>query len=283
MKKYLIVLLGFTLWFCFNQPSSAAYRNKMPAPVVQAEAPVSPTENIVAAEPTVDAAASSAVEVTQEISAAPVAVQQEVAAVVQMPEGENPEGENIVASPAADVAASEDTMAAPAAENMESGSESAPMPEPAMAITGKAIIKGTTEGSAVEGWVSFTQTAEGLQVEAQINNVPNPGNHGFHIHEVGDCSDEGKAAGGHYNPEGVQHGHLAHDGHAMAHAGDMGNIVVDETGKAVYSGSLPGISLTGGQFNVNGLSVILHEKEDDFGQPTGNAGGRIGCGIISME
>ncbi len=150
-------------------------------------------------------------------------------------------------------------------------------------VLAKAVIKGTVEGSTLEGTVTLNQTPEGAGVEAEINNVPNPGKHGFHVHEVGNCDDGGKAAGGHFNPDAVQHGELVHPGQAAAHAGDMGNITVDENGKALYSGFLPGVSLTDGKYNISGLSVILHEKEDDFGQPAGNAGGRIGCGIITVQ
>ena len=114
----------------------------------------------------------------------------------------------------------------------------------------KAIIKGTTSSSPIDGSVTFVQTAKGLEIGAFLINVPSPGLHGFHIHEKGSCDDEGKAAGGHYNPEGVQHGDLNRDGHGMAHAGDMGNIAVAEDGKAVYEGFLPDISLTGGKYNV---------------------------------
>jgi len=147
----------------------------------------------------------------------------------------------------------------------------------------KAIIKGTEEGSAISGEVVFSETHDGVIVDAEVFNVPNPGLHGFHVHEKGSCDDGGQAAGGHYNPDGVPHGHLAKDGLTQAHAGDMGNIEIDDTGHGLYTGLLPGITLTGEKYNISGLAVILHEKVDDFGQPTGNAGGRIGCGIITKE
>ena len=107
-----------------------------------------------------------------------------------------------------------------------------------------------------------------------------PGLHGFHIHEFGGCGDSGKAAGGHYNPEGAMHGMLAKDGPHKAHAGDMGNITVDANGGATLETVLPNVHLTGGASSVAGRAVILHEKADDFSQPTGNAGGRIACGPI---
>ena len=152
---------------------------------------------------------------------------------------------------------------------------------PAFAAQGVATIKGTTEGSTASGMVKFTDTNNGLKIEVKLANVPNAGKHGFHIHENGSCADEGKAAGGHYNPMTVDHGLLPKDGEAHAHMGDMGNIEIAADGTGTLSITLPGVSLKDGDHNVEGRAVILHEKEDDFGQPTGNAGGRIGCGIIT--
>ena len=140
-----------------------------------------------------------------------------------------------------------------------------------------AIIKGTgPESAAISGTVSFKQVGKDLAVSVSLQNVP-PGKHGFHIHEKGDCSDNGKAAGGHYNPMSVTHGFLPTDGHEKAHSGDMGNIDIAEDGTGKLELTLPSLNLS----DVSGLAVILHEKVDDFGQPTGNAGGRIGCGIIT--
>ena len=144
-----------------------------------------------------------------------------------------------------------------------------------------AKISGTAEGSLISGQVTLTETPEGVQVEAVVNNVPNPGKHGFHIHENGSCADAGKAAGGHFNPNAVAHGFLPHDGMEHAHLGDLGNIEIDANGVGTLAILLQGVNLSSGESNVSGKSIVLHEKEDDFGQPTGNAGGRIGCGIIT--
>lgn len=153
---------------------------------------------------------------------------------------------------------------------------------PSYAAIGTASIKGTVKDSPVAGSVSFMETNDGLQVEASVADVP-PGKHGFHIHEKGDCGDEGKAAGGHFNPGQVDHGFMPKDGAMHAHTGDMGNVEVGADGTGKISVFLPGVHLVGKDPSVAGLAVILHEKEDDFGQPTGNAGGRIGCGIIMVE
>ena len=140
-----------------------------------------------------------------------------------------------------------------------------------------ATIKGTgPESAAITGTVSFKQMDKDLLMDVFLQGVP-PGKHGFHIHEKGDCSDNGKAAGGHYNPMGVIHGYLPTDGHEKAHSGDMGNIDIAEDGTGKLELTLPDVKLA----DVSGLAVILHEKVDDFGQPTGDAGGRIGCGIIT--
>lgn len=149
----------------------------------------------------------------------------------------------------------------------------------AWAASGKAIISPTTQDSKVTGWAAFQDTEQGLVIEAQVSHA-SPGRHGFHIHEKGECGDAGNAAGSHYNPENVKHGFLPKDGLKAAHAGDFGNIEVGPDGIGSIKLVVAGLTVSGGQYNVESRSVIFHEKEDDFGQPTGNAGARIGCGII---
>lgn len=144
-----------------------------------------------------------------------------------------------------------------------------------------AIIEGTKEDSEIYGEVEFIETKEGLMINAEVYNAP-PGKHGIHVHENGSCEDGGNAAGGHFNPDGAQHGFLPKDGMKMAHAGDMGNIEINEDGEGSLSLVLPGVTLSAGKNSVVSKAVILHEKADDFGQPTGNAGGRIGCGLIEL-
>jgi Cu-Zn family superoxide dismutase len=153
----------------------------------------------------------------------------------------------------------------------------------AFAGSGKALIKGTAPESQISGDVTITEVDGGLSLLASLANV-SPGKHGFHIHENGSCDDMGKAAGGHYNPDKVKHGMISKDGPMHAHGGDMGNIEIAQDGTGTLKSFLPGLTLNdGGEYDVLGLALILHEKEDDFSQPTGNAGGRIGCGIIELE
>jgi len=147
------------------------------------------------------------------------------------------------------------------------------------AATGTAEVKGTAANSPILGVVQFEDTAAGLKVTAGLKGVP-PGQHGFHIHEFGSCADSAKAAGGHYNPAAAPHGQVLKDGVQHAHAGDLGNITAGQDGKASLVAVIPGVTLAGSPYSVAGRAVVLHEKVDDFSQPAGNAGNRIGCGVI---
>jgi Cu-Zn family superoxide dismutase len=147
------------------------------------------------------------------------------------------------------------------------------------AETGRAVIAGTEAGSKLAGEVKLEETDAGLQIEVALSGAP-PGEHGFHVHEFGSCDAGGKAAGGHYNPDGVKHGSLEKDGPTGAHAGDLGNLRVQPGGTASLTLVIEPLTLSGARYPVAGRAVILHAEPDDFGQPTGNAGARIACGTI---
>ena len=153
---------------------------------------------------------------------------------------------------------------------------------PAFGASAAATLKGTAQDSPIDGRAVFEETDKGLKVTVQVLNAP-PGKHGFHIHEKGDCGDKGNAAGGHFNPDGAPHGYLPKDGFSKAHAGDFGNIEIGPDGTGTLETVFPELTLKEGGHAVAGKTVILHEKEDNFGQPTGNAGPRIACGIILEE
>lgn len=152
---------------------------------------------------------------------------------------------------------------------------------PALAATASAVIKGTKEGSPISGKADLTETPKGLKILVELSNVP-PGKHGFHIHEKGSCAEEGNAAGSHYNPESAPHGDLFKDGFKHAHAGDFGNLEPEADGTLSVLTVVKGLALSGDDHNVANRAFILHENEDTFAQPTGNAGGRIACGVIEI-
>ncbi len=130
-------------------------------------------------------------------------------------------------------------------------------------LSGKAVLTET------EGGVHVVLTLEGLEA----------GEHGAHVHEKGDCSAaDGASAGGHFNPQSKDHGL---PGAEKRHLGDLGNITIAKDGKGSLDITAPGANLKASDpASFVGRAIIVHAKKDDGGQPTGNAGGRVGCGVI---
>ena len=154
----------------------------------------------------------------------------------------------------------------------------APSPKAPEGPPAKASIEGRS-GSTATGTATFTEPATGgVAVHVHIEKAP-PGTHGLHIHEKGDCSDpEAKSAGGHFNPGGMPH---AGPKDPMRHAGDLGNIEIKADGTGELDIVSDMLTVKPGPNCVVGRSVVFHEKADDMTtQPTGNAGGRWGCGVI---
>ena len=135
-----------------------------------------------------------------------------------------------------------------------------------------------TGANKVSGTVTFTEVADGVQVNAELTGLT-PGNHGFHVHEFGDCSaGDASSAGAHFNPTNKPH---AGPDATERHVGDMGNVEADASGKATLEYLDHQISLTNDQSSVIGRSVVVHAKADDLkSQPSGDSGARIACGAI---
>ena len=135
-----------------------------------------------------------------------------------------------------------------------------------------------TAGNKLSGTVTFTEVADGVQVQAEITGLT-PGNHGFHVHEFGDCSAaDASSAGAHFNPTNKPH---AGPDAVERHVGDMGNVEADASGKAKLEYLDHQISLTNDQQSVIGRSVVIHAKADDLkSQPSGDSGARVACGVI---
>jgi Cu-Zn family superoxide dismutase len=141
------------------------------------------------------------------------------------------------------------------------------------------VIHGTQGHEGVKGLVTFVQAGEQVKVVADLEGL-SPGEHGFHIHEWGDCSaPDGASLGSHYDPEGHPH---AGPMEGMRHAGDFGNVTADAQGKAHLELELTGLTLAGKNAIV-GRGMVVHAATDDLKtQPTGNAGARIGVGTIGI-
>ncbi|MEO8439394.1 MAG: superoxide dismutase family protein [Spartobacteria bacterium] len=147
--------------------------------------------------------------------------------------------------------------------------------EPTKAI---AVLHPTRE-SKVEGTVTFTKAGDTTTIVADLTGL-SPGKHGFHIHEYGDCSaPDATSAGGHFNPTNNPH---AGHGVEKRHVGDMGNIEADSAGKA-HLELIDKMMTMSGEESIIGHAVIVHEKADNLhSQPTGDAGGRVACGVIGI-
>jgi Cu-Zn family superoxide dismutase len=135
--------------------------------------------------------------------------------------------------------------------------------------------------SEIKGKVYFKETKKGLMIDAQIRGLNPNQKHGFHIHEFGDCSsNDGKSAGGHYDPE--HHKNHGEPHQMKTHAGDLGNLEADPNGIAVYRKTFSNLTLNQKNAILN-RAIIIHAKEDQFVNPAGNAGSRIGCGVIKKS
>jgi superoxide dismutase, Cu-Zn family len=131
------------------------------------------------------------------------------------------------------------------------------------------------------GTATLTSTGEGVFVSAQLRGLPE-GTHAFHIHQVGRCEPPFESAGGHFNPSEREHGYLNPAGQ---HAGDMPNITVRSDGTASADHHAIGVTLSGGPnalLDGDGSALMVHAGVDDYrSDPSGNAGPRIACGVIT--
>lgn len=143
----------------------------------------------------------------------------------------------------------------------------------------RALLRPTL-GNTVVGHLGLANERNQIHITGEVSGLRKKGEHGFHIHEIGDCSgSDAKTAGEHFAPLGHPHGPPGPQ--AMHHTGDFGNLSADQNGVAhvdVWT-DLP--LLTVGQHYVVGRSFIVHEGKDDLTtQPSGNAGARVACGVI---
>lgn len=154
----------------------------------------------------------------------------------------------------------------------------APMQPAGSSAVATAQMKATA-GNTASGTVRFEQVGSKVVVTAVIAGLKPNAEHGFHVHEKGDCSaPDATSAGGHFNPAARPHGHYSK---AERHAGDMPNLRTDVNGagRAMWESDL--LSIGGAAANVIGRSVVIHRDADDYAsQPAGNSGPRIACGVI---
>src|SRR5687768_1168927 len=139
-----------------------------------------------------------------------------------------------------------------------------------------------TKGNNVRGTVNFTQAGNKVRVAANITGLKPNGEHGFHIHEAGDCSSgDGMSAKGHFNPHGKPHGHPSS---AERHGGDLPSLRAGKDGRAKLEVEVDQVTVTPGPASIVGRGLIVHADPDDYKtQPTGNAGARLACAVIQRS
>ena len=137
-----------------------------------------------------------------------------------------------------------------------------------------------TRGNTTSGTVTFAQTHDGVRVSGEIRGLKPDSEHGFHVHEKGDCSSgDGMSTGGHCNPTGKSHGNHGAGEHPT---GDLPSLKADKYGVAAFSFTSNSISLTRATTEIIGKGLIVHRDPDDYKtQPTGNAGPRLACAVIT--
>lgn len=138
-----------------------------------------------------------------------------------------------------------------------------------------------TRGNSTQGTVRFVQDGDTVRVSGTVSGLKPGAEHGFHIHEKGDCSSgDGNSAGGHFNPTGSPHGQ---HGKGLHHTGDLPSLRADGNGVATFNFESRSISLSSGAAtNIVGRGLIVHANPDDYvTQPTGNAGARLACAVIA--
>jgi Cu-Zn family superoxide dismutase len=168
------------------------------------------------------------------------------------------------------------TTEAGAQEHPKEHGQEHPKAQHSMTVAKAVAVLNPTQGNTAQGVVIFTQEQGGVHIVVKLMNVPK-GIHGFHIHEFGDCSaPDGTSAGSHFNPTGAAH---AGRDAEKRHMGDMGNVTADDQGNVTLDYVDKHIAM----ISIIGRGMILHANPDDFTtQPTGNAGGRIACGVIGV-
>ena len=149
--------------------------------------------------------------------------------------------------------------------------------EPAKGTSHAVAVLQAAKGGPVQGTIHFRKAAGGVRVQGTVSGLA-AGAHGFHVHEFGDCTAaDFTSAGGHFNPTQEPHGAPTDAKH---HEGDLGNIQAGADGTASVDYTDSRLDFAGDD-SILGRGVIVHEKADDFKtQPTGNAGGRLACGVI---
>jgi Cu-Zn family superoxide dismutase len=169
------------------------------------------------------------------------------------------------------------TATAPATSAPPATSAAPPAAPPTAHVT---LI--SAAGSSVMGDLALTSEGGAVAIRGIISGLAPGKEHGFHVHETGDCSlPDFTSAGGHFNPTKDPHGGPKSKAH---HLGDIANIEADKDGHASVDVTVKGVTLVdkdGAPTEIMGKALVVHAMKDDYKtQPSGDSGARIACGVI---
>ena len=149
----------------------------------------------------------------------------------------------------------------------------------AFAQTPGATANVTMPNGQAVGTATFTQESGGVRIQGQSRGLP-AGEHGIHVHAVGQCTPPFESAGPHWNPAQKKHGTQNPEG---PHLGDMPNVTAGQDGSAHVAVSTPSGTLDS-LMDADGASVVVHATADDYKtDPPGNSGARIACGVVTRR
>jgi Cu-Zn family superoxide dismutase len=139
-----------------------------------------------------------------------------------------------------------------------------------------------TKGNKTIGEATFEQVGSKVRVVVNVQGLRPDREHGFHIHEAGDCSSgDGMSAKGHFNPHGKPHGNPSG---GDRHAGDLPSLKANKAGRARLEAEIDQVTIAPGPSSIVGRGLIVHADPDDYKtQPTGNAGARLACAVIQRN
>jgi Cu-Zn family superoxide dismutase len=143
------------------------------------------------------------------------------------------------------------------------------------------VLLQPTQGYSATGDMQLSPIEGGVRLQGQVSGLKPGAQHGFHVHDKGDCSaPDASSAGGHFNPHSHDHGFHTSAAH---HAGDLPALQADAQGVAKLDVVMPGLSLSAGVDSIRGKALVVHRDPDDGrSQPAGNSGPRVACGVIPL-
>jgi Cu-Zn family superoxide dismutase len=152
---------------------------------------------------------------------------------------------------------------------------------PATRTTAKVNLA-SAAGGAVKGELTLTSEGTAVSIRGEITGLEPGKEHGFHVHEIGECSPpDFKSAGEHFNPTKDPHGGPES---RVRHLGDAPNVKADKDGRASVDATVDGVTLQdkdGAPTEILGKALVVHAMPDDYKtQPSGGSGDRIACGVI---